>query len=596
MGKNRSPRHKKQAGKPASDKTESTSAASSSLDAVRQSSRTESFEVKTSEAAATRASTSISDLGLNQINEGAETSEAVIRNEIVSEGTERPSIDRLNTEQTNESFVSAPSGDQAEKADIPNTGSISLTAPRSSSDDAAATEDAGAGPQPPSTEVHTEAPVATGEGNQFDLAKVWQPIREEDAPSSGIVVDGRQPSKSGPSTTLPSQTGEAKDEIGDGGAPAGAQPLSEERHSDTLVAVDVMAPPQVGESGVGTALDVEKDQRKRLAHEADGGVNAFLARLTHSMPDDGSNKDEDQKGITKSLLEHTHLQGRAVGGNVLDTAEGGKVHAEEDVKSWRRAGPQVDEHEIEAAGLQDVQQNMLAHLQEELKIQRQRNQELQDQLHNALQTPTRPDPQSPIQPSRGAEEDLETMGVRPEISRGGVDDLVVGSDGEPGPVTVFHPRYGTARDFLGQKGHVLGYDTQIFKTIASVADYIDGVGDKPSKVALREFDDFRYYTTQRLRVLEEALHGEDASTTMENFDARWHQVAENNPWGTRLDLRLATMRAAIHFKHGKDSPQYHYDTMLLQRHLSDLRRRLGEDSEDPIALQMEDILNTVVQK
>ncbi|ROW10060.1 hypothetical protein VPNG_06551 [Cytospora leucostoma] len=594
MGKNRSPRHKNQAGKPASDKAESTSAVSSSSDAVRPC--TESFEVEKAEAAATRASTSISDLGLKQINKGTETSEAVTRNEIVSEGTERPSIDRLNTEQTNESFVSAPSGDQADKADIPNTGSIPLMAPGSTSDNAAAPEDAGAGPQPRSTEVHTEAPVATGEENQPDLAKVWQPIREEDVPSSGIVVEGRQASRSGPSTTLPSQPGEAKDEIGDGGEPAGAQPLSEERHSDTLVAVDVRAPPQEGESSIGTALDVEKNQGKRLAHEADEGINVFLERLKHSVPDDGSKTDENQREITHSILQHTQRQGRAAGGNVLDTAEGGEVHAGNDEKGWRKAGTQSDEAEIEAEGLPDEEQTMLARLQKELKIQRQRNQELQDQLQDALQTPTRPHPQSSIQASREAEEDLETMGVRPEISRGGVDDLAIGPGGEPNPVTVFRPRYGTARDFLGQKGHVLGYDTQIFKTIASVADYIDGMGDKPSKVALREFDDFRYYTTQRVRVLEEALHGEDPSATMNNFDARWHRMAENNPWGARLELRLATMRAAIHFKHGKDSPQYHHDTMLLQRHLSDLRRRLGEDSEDPIALQMEDIMNTVVQR
>lgn len=163
-------------------------------------------------------------------------------------------------------------------------------------------------------------------------------------------------------------------------------------------------------------------------------------------------------------------------------------------------------------------------------------------------------------------------------------NLTVAVNSQPSPA---------ARDLLLQKRHLLGEDARISGTIASVANYIDGVGGMPSREEMEEFHEFRAFTAQRAKMLEEALGGGgEPLAAMQGFDERWRERSMDDAWGARQDLRLAAVRALLYFRHDFGSQNADFAILYFEHRVVNLRKKLGDDFDDPVALQTLDILGS----
>lgn len=357
--------------------------------------------------------------------------------------------------------------------------------------------------------------------------------------TSAATVDEQQASESGPPTTLASQPDEAEDKSAEGGVGVGPQPSSGDTTSETKVATDDEAQPMDFDTGLEAALPIEKGREAGQMHD-----------------------DNMEHGIM------------AKGASELDAAE-------------RRGEEDSEENGKDPEG-PEAEQTLFPHAQEPPDLEQPRSQELQLETANASPTPLGSDPETPPGGLQAAGAKLDGLSAR----RPSANNLTVVVDSQPNPATAVNGRHRTARDLLLQKSHLLGEDARISMTLASIANYIDGAGARPSREEMEEFDEFKAFTAQRAKILEEALDGGEPLAAMRRFDERWGQRAMDDAWGARQDLRLAAVRAALHFKHDFGSIQAELAILYFEHRVASLRKRLGDDLDDPVALQTLDILGS----
>jgi hypothetical protein len=236
-----------------------------------------------------------------------------------------------------------------------------------------------------------------------------------------------------------------------------------------------------------------------------------------------------------------------------------------------------------------TEQTLFPPVQEPPDLEQPKSRELQ--LPTASTSPTplgMNDPETPPEGLQAAGGKLDGLSAR----RPSANNLTVAVDSQRNPATAVNDRHRIARDLLLQKRNLLGEDARISETLASIANYIDGVGGMPSREEMEEFDEFRAFTAQRAKILEEALDGGEPLAAMRRFDERWGQRAMDDAWGARQDLRLAAGRAALHFKHDFGSIQAELAILYFEHRMASLRKRSGGDLDDPVALQTLDVLGS----
>ncbi|KUI55368.1 hypothetical protein VP1G_02725 [Cytospora mali] len=346
----------------------------------------------------------------------------------------------------------------------------------------------------------------------------------------------------------------------DPGAPedAGADfdTLSTEAQPETMVAAHDEMQPQDADGNVGTAQDME------------------IGRETNHTDDNDSEAGNMLEG--SSRLDATDVEGELAEENEKDQGEG---------------SDRISQHGEEAEGDPGTDQSPLKSLQEELQLEQRKDQELRSEFENSLGTPTAPNSGTFRRSSQAAKTEINGIIRGPNLEREEADNTTAASGRKHRSVSVL------VRPLLSRTSHLLEGDTQISRIVASIANYIDGVGDMPSKEDRDEFERFKNFTAQRARVLEEMLEGDEPLAAIERFDARWGQEAWDTAWGLRLDLRLAAVRAATYLRYGeKFSPQHEMAIMYFEHSVAVLRERLGGNLDDPVALQTEDLLNAFVRQ
>lgn len=357
--------------------------------------------------------------------------------------------------------------------------------------------------------------------------------------TSAATVDEQQASESGPPTTLASQPDEAEDRSAEGDVGMGTQPPSGDTTSGTKVATDDEAQPMDFDTGLEAALQIEKGREAGQMHD-DNTENGIMAKGASELDAAGKREEEDSKE------------------NGEDPEDPG------------------------------TEQTLFPSVQEPPDLEQPKSQELQLETKNSSHIPLGRDPETPPEGLQAAVGKLDGLSAR----RPSANNLTIAVDSQPNPATAVNGRHRTARDLLLQKSHLLGEDARISMTLKSIANYIDGVGGMPSREEMEEFDEFRAFTAQRAKILEEALDGGEPLAAMRRFDERWGQRAMDDAWGARQDLRLAAVRAALHYKHDFGSIQAELAILYFEHRVVSLRKRLGDDLDDPVALQTLDILGS----
>ncbi|ROV92355.1 hypothetical protein VMCG_09143 [Cytospora schulzeri] len=373
------------------------------------------------------------------------------------------------------------------------------------------------------------------------------PSAEAQPESLVAAGDEEEASETESSTTLSIQPDEAKDES-----------TGEDE------GVSSQSPPGKTLSGAEVAMD---DEALPVGFDTD--MEMFLQMETNQETTQQKEDDNREDGV---VVE---------GNSGINTAVREEDHAEENENVQGDPGT---EHTV------------LPHIQKPSLFDEPQSQELQLKLEDALQAPMKLDPGSPQQGIQPAGSELQGLRSR----RPSANNLTISVDKQTSPpVAAVNDRHRrTARDLLLQKGHLLAEDTQLSRTMTSVANYIDGVGGRPSSEELEEFEAFKTYTAQRAKLLEGVLEGEEEPlAAMRRFDERWRDKAivddDADAWGgTRQDLRLAAVRAALHFRHEYGSIQSEIAIMYFEHRVAGLRKRLGAEVDDPVALQTLDILGS----
>lgn len=232
---------------------------------------------------------------------------------------------------------------------------------------------------------------------------------------------------------------------------------------------------------------------------------------------------------------------------------------------------------------EQTQESLLASLQKALEHERRKNKELGLELETFMRASTVPD-----------QARLVNTNLGPATTR--VQSLTTAADDGGSPVTVITDRRGGARALLSQRMHLLEPDTPVSRAISSVADYIDGVGERPGEEVLKAFGDFRDYTAQRVEVLEAALEDKDPLAAMQRLDDAWWRTVWGTDWSNRLDLRFAALRAILHLKKAKGTLQCAAAIRNFEDQLATVRERLGSRFSDQVVLQTQDILTAAAEQ
>lgn len=325
-----------------------------------------------------------------------------------------------------------------------------------------------------------------------DASAVPHLFSVEDQPDNLVETgDEKQASEPEPSAVIPSQPDEAEDKSAGDLSDAGSQTPLGETQSETGAATDD------GSQSNNDDIDMEM-----ILHMEQG--------RKESRTNDSDSEDRSMAG----------------GNSEVDAAEGEQDHTEEN----------------EGQGDPGTEQSQLPHIQEPPDPERSEAQELQVEREEASQDPMRPDPET-SQPA------FATTGGKPQGLRGrrpSATHLTIAVDSQASPVTVIEARPRAVRDLVHQKGQFLEEDSRASRAIASVANYIDGVGGRPSQEDMEALEEFKTYVAERAKALQEILDGEEPMDALQRFDQRWQQRSLDEAWGDRQDVRLAAVRAAMY--------------------------------------------------
>ncbi|KUI72873.1 hypothetical protein VM1G_08371 [Cytospora mali] len=432
------------------------------------------------------------------------------------------------------------------------------------------------------SETATRTPAAGSESNASptnESAESSVPVSHPEIATEDLDNPGIE-SQAGESTDegfVPSPSGEEPE---DADTPTtGSIPLS-----DTARASDDAGVPEDAGADFDTSSAEVQPETMVAAHDEmqsqDADVNVGMVQ------------DMDIGRETSHTDDNENEAGNMVeGSSRLDATDVEGELAEENEKDRGEGGDRISQHGEEAEGDPGTDQSPLQSLQEELQLEQRKNQELRSDFENALGTPTAPNSETFRRSSRAAKTDINGIIRGPNLEREEADNITVAPGRKHRSMSML------ARPLLSHTSHLLEGNTQISRIIASIANYIDGVGDMPSKEDRDEFERFKNFTAQRARVLEEMLKGDEPLAAIERFDSRWGQEAWDPAWGLRLDLRLAAVRAATYIRYGEVfSPQHEMAIMYFEHSVAVLRERLGGNLDDPVVLQTEDLLNAFVRQ
>lgn len=470
------------------------------------------------------------------IGEGVETSEPAANTEPVIMDVERPGPEGSMTEATNESFVPAPSGETSEDAHPPNKGSsfLLVTTP---SDEAGIPGEAGANPSHPPPAEAKDA----GQKPNDQARDAGNLFAEDKKDSVWDMARGhnRENGQSG-STKTSDEIDTKPDEAEDESSNADIQPafsfLSSELQAIVL--------------------------QSRLAEFRTKGATRDEAQPQHVDSD-----AETVLGVEKgrqARLSH-------------EPDESDKVHAAKEDNGEELGEPvelsdRTNQHGEETEGDPDMGET----LTERPKNSDMRIEQDESQAHE--------DPGT------------ESLGQGPPRTN---DEVAADSERSPGAAATAvadADKPSFARDLFFQKDHLLEQDTHLYGTIASIVDYIDEVGDMPSIEAIQEFNDFRGFTAQRVKILEEALEdGGDPLAALRMLDERW-RAAWDTACGVQLAVRLAATRAVVHSRDPQSTDESEFAMIMFQHMFATFEERLGGEIDDPVALQAWDILYSDTRK
>lgn len=368
-------------------------------------------------------------------------------------------------------------------------------------------------------------------------------------------------------------------------AHASLYPPPTEDQPDTLIAIGEEK--QAPESEPPAMIPSEPDEARANStdRESDAGPQIWLGETQSESgltTNGGSQSNDDEILAMIQAMERGRERGRvndsdsevgsmARGNSELDGAKGDEDHSEKNEgqgsSEWEQIQPPLSQEPLDSE--HEAQESQTT---------------LQFELDDDLQNPMKSEPETSqhIVSATGT----EFQGLRERQPP--ANNLSIAIYSQTSPVTVMGARSRHVQDIILQKGQFLDERTRTTRAIASAAKYVDGVGGRPSREVMEALEEFRAYTAKRVQILEEMLESKEPMEVLRRFDQQWQKMSTEEAWEDRQDLRLAAVRAAMHFGREGGGTDGALAVMVFEHKVAEAQEKLGND--DPVALQTLKIL------